>query len=127
MPNPLPHITDAEWAVMDVIWNEHPIAAQDVITALERSTEWSATTVKTLLARLVEKGALEFQRDGRRFLYEPKVTRSQAVTRESRSFLDRVFQGEASPLLSHFVRNARLSSREIAELRRLLEEKEARS
>lgn len=120
-----PRISDAEWTVMDVIWGEHPIAAQDVIGKLARSTGWSATTIKTLLSRLVEKGALDYERDGRRFLYEPKLTRQQAVARESRTFLDRVFGGEASPLLSHFVKNAKLSAKEISELKRLLAEKEA--
>lgn len=126
MPTPT-RISDAEWTVMDVIWKEFPIAAQDVIAKLSKSTDWSATTIKTLLARLVEKEALDFERDGRRFLYEPKITRQQAVARESRTFLDRVFQGEASPLLSHFVKSAKLSAREITELKRLLAEKEADS
>lgn len=122
-----PRISDAEWTVMDVIWNDHPITAQDVIARLAKSTGWSATTIKTLLSRLVEKGALDFERDGRRFRYQPKLSRQQAVARESRTFLDRVFQGEASPLLSHFVKSARLSTKEIAELKRLLAEKEAGS
>ncbi len=121
----LPRISEAEWVVMDVVWDEHPIAAQDVVAKLEKPMGWSATTVKTLLARLVEKGALLFEREGRRFLYEPKLTRQQAVARESRSFLDRVFNGDASPMLSFFVKNTKLSAGEIAELKKLLKEKES--
>lgn len=120
----LPRISEAEWAVMDVIWQDHPITAQDVVSRLARRTEWTATTVKTLLARLVAKGVLAFERDGRRFLYQPRITRSQAVACESRSFVERVFRGKASPLLSFFLKNSRLSAGEIAELRKLLKEKE---
>ncbi len=119
-------ITDAEWDVMDVVWDDHPIAAQDVSKRLERSRGWTETTVKTLLSRLVQKGALEFERVGKRFLYEPAISRQQAITRESRTFLDRVFRGEASPLLSHFVKHGKLSSQEIVELRKLLDEREGR-
>ena len=119
-------ITDAEWDVMDVVWDDHPIAAQDVAKKLERARGWTETTVKTLLSRLVQKGALEFERAGKRFLYEPAITRQQAITRESRTFLDRVFRGEASPLLSHFVKHGKLSAQEIADLRKLLDEREGR-
>ena len=115
-----PRISEAEWSVMDVVWDAHPIAAQDVARKLARRKGWSETTVKTLLSRLVAKRALDFRRDGKRFLYEPALPRHVAVARESRSFLERVFKGEASPLLSHFVKTGRLTAAEVADLRRML-------
>lgn len=119
-------ITDAEWDVMDVVWDDNPITAQDVAKRLQRARGWTETTVKTLLARLVQKGALMFQRDGKRFLYQPALSRQNAVARESRTFLDRVFRGEATPLLSHFVKHGKLSASEIAVLRKMLDEREGK-
>ena len=121
-----PRISEAEWDVMRVVWERHPITAQEVARALDPHRDWSARTVKTLLARLVKKGALGFESEGQRYRYHPLVSRGECVRVESESFLQRVFGGAASPLLAHFVREGRLSPEEFAELRRLLEEEERR-
>ncbi|MEO0675854.1 MAG: BlaI/MecI/CopY family transcriptional regulator [Pseudomonadota bacterium] len=68
-------ITPAEQAIMDVLWQRAPLAAADVMTALRTEKDWTPTTVKTLLSRLVEKGVVETARDGRRFLYSPRLAR----------------------------------------------------
>ncbi|MEM7307425.1 MAG: BlaI/MecI/CopY family transcriptional regulator [Planctomycetota bacterium] len=120
----LPRISDAEWAVMATIWDQHPRTAAEVAAALA-DRAWSVRTVKTLLGRLVKKGVLGFEVDGKRYLYRPRVERDAYVQAESRSFLAR-HGGAASPLLAHFVREGALSADELAELRRLLDEKEAR-
>ncbi len=121
----VPRISDAEWEVMNVVWEEHPITAADVFEALADRTRWSARTVKTLLGRLVRKGALGFEVAGRHYLYAPKVSRDRCVRAESRSFVDRVFGGDGSPMLVHMVREADLTLDDIEELRRVLTEKEA--
>ena len=114
--NGVPRISDAEWEVMNVVWDDHPIAASDVAARLSDQKEWSPRTVKTLLGRLVRKGALAFQVAGRHYLYRPKVSRERCVREESRSFVERVFGGRSSPLLVHMVREAELTPDEIAEL-----------
>ena len=119
----VPSISEAEWEVIRVIWEEHPIAASEVVDRLAGRRDWSPRTVKTLLNRLVRKGALTFETQGKRYLYSPTVSRQECVRRESQSFLHRVFEGAAGPMLVHFVRNARLSDSDVETLRRILDEK----
>lgn len=118
------NITDAEWRVMRVIWERQPASAAQVISAVVPETGWSHRTVRTLLARLVEKGALAAEVDGNRYLYRADVSRSRCIRRESRTFLQKVFGGDAAEMLVHFVRNTRISPEQIAQIKRLLEEKQ---
>lgn len=120
----LPRISEAEWDVMHVVWADPPVTAQDVAESLGEKKDWSIRTVKTLLGRLVKKGALDYETDGKRYLYHPTVAREACVRAASRSFLDRVLGGRASPLLAYFLREGELDPDELAELRRLLEERE---
>jgi BlaI family penicillinase repressor len=123
----LPSISDAEWEVMNVLWAQSPMMANDVVDRLAGRKGWSPRTVKTLLNRLVGKGALEFEARGNRYLYRPAVSRDQCVRAESRSFLSRVFGGSAGPMLVQFVSQADLTPDEIAELQRVLKQKGARA
>jgi BlaI family transcriptional regulator, penicillinase repressor len=118
-----PRISEAEWQVMDVLWTQSPQTANEIVERLARDTDWEPATIKTMLNRLVKKGALKFKAEGKRYLYAPAVTRDVSVRTEGRSFLDRVFGGAAGPLIAHFVEDAKLSRDEIAELRRLLDRK----
>jgi BlaI family transcriptional regulator, penicillinase repressor len=123
MPN-LPQISDAEWDVMKVVWDHGPLTAGEVVRHLAGEHRWSPRTVKTLLNRLVRKGALGFRAEGNRYHYHPKITRDAVVRTESRSFLSRVFGGAAGPMLAHFVNEAPLTPDEIRQLRELLERRE---
>lgn len=122
----VPSITDAEWEVMSVVWDEHPVAASRVCAVVGPRKGWVDRTVKTLLGRLVRKGALGFRVAGRHYLYHPKVSREDCVRAESKSFGRRVFGGETSPMLLNMIREADLSAEEVAELRRILDEKDPR-
>ncbi len=117
-------ISDAEWVVMNLIWESQPVDARFVIDQLAESNDWSAATIKTMLHRLVKKGALTHQADGKRYLYRAKVRRSDCVRHASGSFLKRVFGGQAAPALLHFVKNSKLSADEVAQLRALLDAKD---
>jgi BlaI family transcriptional regulator, penicillinase repressor len=119
-----PRITEADSLVMKVCWNRSPVSAQEIIEALAPSASRHPKTVKTLLNRLVKKGALGFKKDGRAYLYEPLVAEQDCVTAESTSFLERVFGGALQPMLAHFVENRKLSAKEIEELKRLIKQKE---
>lgn len=121
---PSPTISGAEWDVMRVVWEHTPCTAREVADHLVDQKRWSDRTVKTLLGRLVKKGVLSFEAEGKRYRYFPLVTQEQCVAAESSSFLDRVFDGSASPLLAHFLQRSRLSPQEIEELRALLEDQE---
>ena len=112
-----PQISGAEWEVMQVLWEASPLSGTEVADRMGAHPK----TVKTLLGRLVKKGALRFKEEANRYLYRPAFERDKYVAEESRSFLQRVFGGEASPALVHFVENIDLTDDEIRELRDLLE------
>jgi len=118
-----PNISESEWTVMEVLWESSPRSASDVAKALKESTGWAENTVRTLLTRLVEKGALKVADEaGSPKLYSPAVKREACVKAESQSFLERIFQGAAKPLLVHFAKNARLTPDEVRELKRILDQ-----
>lgn len=124
MPKQIPAISEAESRVMAELWRAAPQSSEDIAAALRKSTGWHENTVRTLLNRLARKGAISSQREGRRYLYAPVLTREQWQAEESRSLLDRVFGGRVAPLLAHFSRNEKLSAKDLAELRKLIEQLE---
>lgn len=114
-------ISEAEWQVMEVLWQDSPLTAQDVAARLE-PTGWSLATVKTLLSRLAAKGALATAEDGRRYLYSPAVDRAAIAAGESRRLVDRLFGGRPAPLVAHLAERGELSAADIAELEALIRE-----
>ena len=119
-----PKITGTEWEVMRAIWAKHPITASEIIERLAaEDPSWHPKTVRTLLARLVQKQALDYEPRGRVYVYEPLVTERQCIAVESESFLDRFFGGALTPMLAHFVQQRRLTKKDLGELRNLLESK----
>lgn len=116
-------ISDAESQVMDVLWRgPAAMAADDVITALVSEQRWQEATVKTLLNRLLKKGAISATREGRRYLYTAVLQRDQWVSSESTGLLERLFGGRVAPLVAHFGKHRQLSAADIAELKKLVEE-----
>jgi len=114
-------ISQSELEVMDVLWREAPLGSAEVVSRLDDKKDWSARTIKTLLSRLVEKGALTTEPDGRRFLYSPAVSRDAYVGRATRNFAARLFGGRAAPLVAHLAEGDGLSEADIAEIEALLE------
>jgi BlaI family penicillinase repressor len=117
-----PQISDAEWEVMKVIWQRGSATAAEVVDDLAPATHWHPRTVKTMLNRLVRKGALDFKPEGKRYIYRARVSRQACVRRATRSFLRRVFDGAAAPAVAHFLEEAQISPREIEQLKRILDE-----
>jgi len=119
-PNP-PRISESEWDVMKVVWRDGPCQAQVVIDALAEPNEWSASTVKTLLNRLLRKGALKHEKVGKSYVYAAAFSEAQCRAAVTESFVGRVFDGALSPLLAHFAGSRKkLSAEDIAELENLL-------
>jgi len=118
-----PALSPAEWEVMKTLWDHGPLAARDVFAALPADREWAYPTVKTLLCRLVAKGAVEYDQVGNSYLYRASVPRDQMTRQEVRSVFDRVVGAAVSPVLAHFIDEAELSDADIRELQRALNEK----
>lgn len=115
-----PSISDAEWCVMHEIWRAEPVTSGEIVDRLSESTDWTAGTIKTLLHRLVQKGVLDFQRKGNRYLYRSNVSESECIDQASDQLLHTVFQGRPVPMLAYLVQSARLSGAEVEALRELL-------
>lgn len=118
-------ISEAEWAVMEVLWARSPLTATDVAESLAPLRDWSDRTVKTMLGRLVAKGVLGFDEDGRRYLYRPMIARSDYVSGESDRLIERLFGGRPAPLVAHLAETGRLTAADIAELEALVRELKA--
>lgn len=119
-------ISESEWQVMKVIWDEPPKTLQDILTKLKH-TEWSITTIQTYLARLVKKGALITERQGKGYLYSPAVSESECQIAESKTFLSRVYDGSLSRMVLGFVKSGNLSDDELQALKQLIEEQEPKN
>ncbi len=119
----LPAISDSEWLIMSEFWRLGEATAKGIMSAMEDHQSWQPTTVQTLINRLVQKGALGRRKEGREFIYSPLVDQNHCSHAASRSFMDRVFGGKLAPLLATFMERHECSPEDIAELKRLLEDK----
>ncbi len=116
-------ISDAESRIMEVLWRAASAqSAEDIVAAVAEPQDWQEATVKTLLNRLLKKRAIAAERDGRRYLYRPLVKRGDYVLAESKSLLDRLYGGRVAPLVAHFSERSKLTKKDIAEIRALIEE-----
>lgn len=113
-------IGEAEYAVMEVLWQEAPLTAAEVAERVPAERGWSIRTVKTMLGRLLAKGILAHEEEGRRYLYRPAVARADYVAQESGKLLDRMFGGRVTPLVAQLAERDRLSPADIAEIEALL-------
>ena len=115
-------IGEAEHAVMEALWDSSPRSAADVCDAVCEARGWSMPTVKTLLSRLVAKGAVATEPEGRKFLYSPVLERADYVGGESRRLVDRLFGGRVAPLFAHLAENEALTEEDLSEIESLLKE-----
>ncbi|WP_411831356.1 BlaI/MecI/CopY family transcriptional regulator [Paenibacillus dokdonensis] len=121
--NKLPVISEAEWEVMKILWQSSPMTANEVIDALASHMDWSPKTVRTLLNRLVAKEAIAYHPDSRPYSYFALITEVECQKAETKSFLKRIYSGSFKPLMVNFLKEEELSSADIEELRKLLDEK----
>ena len=118
--NGLSQISEAEYEVMKVVWKESPVNTNAVTEILTKTTNWSPKTIQTLLKRLVNKGALTYEKQGRVFVYTPLVEENEYIGQESNSFLKKFYNGDITAMLSAYIENDKLSETEIDTLRSLL-------
>jgi predicted transcriptional regulator len=115
-------ISTAESRVMEALWRRSPLTAEEIIAEVAPPQGWSEPTVKSLLNRLLTKGAVTAEKSGRRYLYRACIDRRAYLSQESRSLIDRLFGGRIAPLVSHFSETNQLSAEDLAELKRLIAE-----
>ena len=116
----LPQITEAEYEVMKIVWKYAPINTNEITEKLLATSSWSAKTIQTLIKRLVNKGALAYEKNSRVFVYTPLVKESEYISQESNSFLSRYYEGDIPAMLSAYIEKDKLSEPEIETLRSLL-------
>ena len=116
----LPQISEAEFEVMKIVWKSAPINTNEITERLLKTTTWSAKTIQTLIKRLVTKGALTYEKQGRIFVYTPLVEENEYINQQSNSFLDRFYDGDISVMLSTYLENNQLSETELQHLRSIL-------
>ena len=120
----IPKISEAEWEVMKIFWAKAvPCTANEIVDVLGSFSDWKPNTVKTLITRLVKKGALGFREERRIYWYYPLITENKCIRSETKSFVKRVFGGAIKPMLVTFLQEEKLSLEEIEELKRILEER----
>ena len=115
-------IAEGEYAVMEVLWQRSPLTAAEVAERVPVERGWSLATVKTMLSRLLAKGLLSHEEDGRRYLYRPAIRREDYVAEESGRLIDRMFGGRVTPLVAQLAARDKLSDEDIAEIEALLRE-----
>lgn len=118
-----PQISDAEWQAIKIIWAKSSCTAQEVIDQLVPLTNWSPKTIRTLLARLVKKGALGIDTSDRLYHYYPIVKEEECIKAKSRHFLDRIYGGSLKLMLARFIEQENLTREQMEELRRILDNK----
>ena len=119
-----PKVSEAEWQVMNVLWEKSPQTVREIVDILSERTNWQLETIRTLVNRLERKGAIGYEKRGRRYHYYPLLDQEQCVRQEAESILSRTGTAVLKPLLSAFIEQEDLSEAEIEELRQILAKKE---
>jgi len=114
-------ISKTEFEVLEVLWLQHPASANEIIAKLNENKEWHEKTVKTLLNRMVKKGAVGFEKQQRTYIYTPLLERDSYTLKESKSLLERMFSGKIAPLVAGFAKSDELSKQDISELKQLID------
>ena len=116
-------LTEAEWAIIQVIWEKEPCTAPDVQELLEKDKKWTYSTVKTLMDRMVTKGLLKTEKIRNLILYSSVITRTQAQNCEIMKTVKRAFDGAFTPMMQFLLDNNNLSQKQLDELEDLIRKK----
>lgn len=118
-----PQISEAEFEVMKVIWDNEPISTNDIVDIVTKTSDWNMRTVHTLISRLDKKGAICHKKEGRTFVYSSVVKKDEYIKTESKSFVKKFYDGTANKMVVNFIKNDMLSKEDIEELRNILNKK----
>lgn len=119
--NTIPKISESEWKIMRIIWEKSNCSANEIVTAIKSVEAWSPKTIKTLINRLLKKKAIHFEQIGRTYNYYPLISESECVKFESKTFLQKVYNGSSKTMFLNFIIDEPLSIEELNELKQILE------
>ena len=115
-------ISSAESQIMEALWRQGPLTPDGVVAEVGEAHDWAPGTVKTLITRLLRKGAIAGARETGGYLYRPLVSRDDYVQSESQNLVDRLFGGEVAPLVAHFAQHRALTAKDVQLLKDLIAE-----
>lgn len=118
--NKLPQISEAEFEVMEVIWEKEPVSTNEIVDAVIKNHNWNMRTIHTLISRLDKKGAISHKKDGRTYIYSSIVEKKDYVKSKSKSFIEKFYDGAANKMVLNFIENNMLSQEDIQELKNIL-------
>jgi len=119
-------LTEAEWTVMECLWEKSPRTGRETVAWLDQKMGWTRSTVLTMLRRLEAKGAVAGDTEGEIKTFRPLIAREEVAVRETKNLLDRAYQGSVSLLVSSLTRKQSLPQKEIDELYAILREMEGK-
>ncbi len=114
------NISNSEQQLLEILWHESPLTVGQIIERVQLSNDWHANTIKTMLTRLTNKGAVERNKDGGRFFYSAGISRDEIISEEASGFLARFFDGKMAPLVAHFAKNKQMSKDDLTEIEAIL-------
>ncbi len=115
-------ISDSEWIVMRVIWEKNPVTASEIINRLKSVSTWNSKTIHTLISRLVNKEVLGVSKEGAYYTYYPLVSEEECTKEQTKSFLNKVYNGSLNVMVSNFLKVHKLTKEEIEELQQILDQ-----
>lgn len=116
-------ISEAEYKIMEVIWENYPINTNDITNKLVEKTKWNEKTIHTLISRLVKKGVISYVKEGRQFVYSPAFDKQEYLNQQNKSFLNKFYNGTLNLMVMNFIQKNKLSKQEIEELKKILDNK----
>lgn len=114
-------ITDAEWLIMKVLWRNPSLTSSEIIEKLKPDTTWNSKTIHTLISRLVKKGIVEAKKNGTFYLYSALISEEECRKVETKSFIEKMYDGSLHLLVMNFLKNEKLSEDEIKKLKDVLD------
>ena len=114
-------LTQAEWQIMNALWEKHPATARDIMSRLPQDVKWAYTTLKTMLSRLVEKEAVSEQKQSNTSIYEPLVSQHKARLSAFKLLLEQSFDGAMGPLMHFMLQEQKLNPKQKQELIKILQ------
>jgi len=119
-----PELTEAEWIIIKVVWENEPCAAGTVQETLQESKNWAYSTVKGAMDRMVEKGFLEINKIRNLQLFKSKISQAEAKKSEFRKMLKRAFDDALTPMMQFLIENEDFSKKDLRQMRELIEKAE---